>query len=79
MFIHCTCTYMHACTLHVCVLSVWQGYQKVPETPLASCSVLKEDQEVWIDVQVSTQVEVHLFVVSSRSANTIYCLSVQGN
>lgn len=29
-----------------------QGYQKVPETPLASCSVLKEEQEIWMDMQV---------------------------
>lgn len=27
------------------------SYQKVPETPLASCNVLKEDAEVWVDVQ----------------------------
>jgi serine/threonine protein kinase len=27
------------------------GYQKVPETPLASCSVLKEEQEIWMDMQ----------------------------
>jgi len=29
-----------------------QGYQKVPETPLASCQVLRDETEVWMDVQV---------------------------
>ena len=29
-----------------------QGYQKVPETPLASCQVLRDEAEVWMDVQV---------------------------
>ena len=44
--------------IHVCYLTV-QGYQKVPETPLASCSVLKEDQEIWMDVQVHVHVHCH--------------------
>ena len=28
------------------------SYQKVPETPLASCYVLKDEAEVWGEVQV---------------------------
>ena len=46
-------------------LARWQSYQKVPETPLASCNVLKEDAEVWVDVQVSTTSDQGVVVVDS--------------
>ena len=47
------CVYTGYCLY---VSTVWlptiQGYQKVPETPLASCQVLRDEAEVWMDVQV---------------------------
>ena len=53
---------LHALYMYMCIYwlpfvsTVWlpttQGYQKVPETPLASCQVLKDEVEVWMDVQV---------------------------
>ena len=51
--LHCTRVYT---SCHLYVSTVWlpttQGYQKVPETPLASCQVLRDEAEVWMDVQV---------------------------
>lgn len=72
----CTYVYMYRSTNATCVLphflllslppiSHKQGYQKVPETPLASCSVLKEDQDVWMDVQVRALCKLGLPVALS--------------
>ena len=47
----CTGCYLYVST--VCMTThCTQGYQKVPETPLASCQVLRDEAEVWMDVQV---------------------------
>ena len=57
---HCMCI----ATLYMCIYCLpfmcplydhthcTQGYQKIPETPLASCQVLRDETEVWMDVQV---------------------------
>ena len=46
------CVYA-GCHLYLSMAShCTQGYQKVPETPLASCQVLRDEAEVWMDVQV---------------------------
>ena len=45
----------------VCVVCV-QNYQTVPETPLASCQVLKEQQEKWVDVQVCVFVCMYVWL-----------------
>lgn len=34
------------------LIAFLQNYQTVPETPLASCHVLKEQHDNWVDVQV---------------------------
>ena len=37
----------------VAPLSYAQEYTMVPQTPLLSAQILKEDQENWLEVQVS--------------------------
>lgn len=75
-YVHTT-MYMYMYVYVTCLVML-QGYQKVPETPLASCSVLKEDQEVWIDVQVSSLLQ-SLVVGQLTLLEYIYYQVLQGN
>ena len=82
MCIQLSCTDCCSC-VHCMTTHCTQGYQKVPETPLASCQVLRDEAEVWMDVQVGqlytlrTTLCSDLQFHSSCTQTEIFCLGTR--
>ena len=61
VFIPAICTVSQLQILCIVFISLYpiQGYQKVPQTPLVSVSVLQDEKDVWNDVQVGLYIHIY--------------------